>query len=555
MLYSSLTLSGNGSISNSAAVTIGSATLTLNNSGTINTNRLADTAPITMTGGGTLDLQDSTESVGTLVLAAGQSTSEANGALTYGGISRSADGGTINFTGSGSSQITGATNTDGILGAYAFYNGSDWAAVGAQNDIVAYTGYVTDINAAIPTSNVKLTGGGTTTLTALSNSMVINSLNLYNSSSPSTLDLAGKTLTVTSGGILMTSTSSEMTIQDGKLTSANGEIIFTDGQDMDETGGLTVNANIVNSTVPLSVTVSGNGGEEAGKGITESTMYFGGTNTYTGGTYLQGEEMVIESASALPSTTTVYTAFGGTLDIVHGGTIAGLSGSSGGVDISSGTLTINSSSNSVYSGQIEGNGGLTKTGSGKFTYSGAGYHFFGPIMVSGGVLAIAEGQLGPGFGIAAPDNTLGSAPLILAGGTLEFDTATTASPGLPFPVVSGVIQSFASLTLQGNSVLNLANSVQFTLAIADSSADAWTGTLTLEGFNPSIDEVQFGTSASGLTASQLEDITFAGSTDQAELDSNGYLIAVPTPEPGVLSLFGLSAILLSLVGRFVARKA
>src|SRR3546814_16752178 len=87
--------------------------------------------------------------------------------------------------------------------------------------------------------------------------------------------------------------------------------------------------------------------------------------------------------------TTDFNVGGGTLDLSGGDqTIGGLSG--GGeatVVIGASTLTVDQEEDSEFAGEIEGDGGFTKSGSGTLNFTGnSGYT--GPTAVNGGTLAV-----------------------------------------------------------------------------------------------------------------------------------------------------------------------
>lgn len=94
----------------------------------------------------------------------------------------------------------------------------------------------------------------------------------------------------------------------------------------------------------------------------------------------------------------------------------------------------------------------------------------------------------------------------------------------------------------GNLTINLQAGVA-ALDFADSSADTWGGTVTINGFQEGV--IQFGSDASGLTPAQLAAIDGGIYT----LTSQGYLTAVPVPEPTTLGLLVFSGLGLLAVRR------
>ena len=282
-----------------------------------------------------------------------------------------------------------------------------------------------------------------------------------------------------------------------------------------------------------------------------STVYLGTQSTYTGSTLLNttastdgtttaGENQIIVKLgiqNALP-TTTVLTIDGGN----GGGTgrfaelnlngfdqqLAGLtnivrSGAKAALRIqrivnsnvsAPATLTINNSSNFTFSGILGGsasgavsaaampgttngnNFGLTKSGVGSFTISGANT-YTGDTLVNGGTLALGA------------SNVISStSDIIIGNATLNASTFT---------------DNLGTLDITSTAKLNLGAGAA--LAFANSSAIDWTGgTLNLTGTFASGASLRFGTNSSGLTPTQLALISASGFTSFA-LNASGYLTA------------------------------
>lgn len=203
-------------------------------------------------------------------------------------------GGTLTFSAPAIAD-TDTANTNGILGGRARYvvgsaGAFDWAssvASGAGDTPVnAFTGYGTLATTAgtdtlnplqTLTSNIAFTGSRTT-----------NSLKLDNSNgSGRTVDLAaGNTLTLTSGGLLVTGTDA-VTVNNGTLrsnTATNSDLIIH----QHNTGGLTIGSVIANSVGNSTVTKSGSG-----------TLTLAGSNTYTGDTHVTGGTLSVSTNNNL----------------------------------------------------------------------------------------------------------------------------------------------------------------------------------------------------------------------------------------------------------------
>jgi fibronectin-binding autotransporter adhesin len=147
-------------------------------------------------------------------------------------------------------------------------------------------------------------------------------------------------------------------------------------------------------------------GGQSGHGDRNFAKYIGNASIYQSalGTaqiqqlYLSGASN--SQATLLPTTSPVTVALGATLDVVNAGVTVGAlgddSGAGGTVNLHANTLTINSADgsgspvNSLFSGQIVGNGGsLVKGGSGTLALGGANT-YSGPTTISSGTLQVSN---------------------------------------------------------------------------------------------------------------------------------------------------------------------
>jgi len=133
---------------------------------------------------------------------------------------------------------------------------------------------------------------------------------------------------------------------------------------------------------------------------------------------------------------------------------------------------------------------VVKAGDGTVTLSGANT-YLGDTTVGAGTLALgANGTLHT------------NSHVVLNGGTLAMGAFSNA---------------LGTLALGTNSLIDLGSGQ---LAFADSSSNAWTGTLTLTGtMGPQA--LRFGTDSTGLTGGQLQSITLDG--ESPGIDADGYL--------------------------------
>ena len=212
-------------------------------------------------------------------------------------------------------------------------------------------------------------------------------------------------------------------------------------------------------------------------------MILTGTNSYTGGTAIDGGVLQVSSDANLGAASGAL-SFG---DATLGGmlnTTAGFT-SARNVTLNAGGGTIDQSAGGAVtlSGVIGGTGALTKTGAGDLILTGANA-YTGGTAINGGVLRISsDANLGAAAGGLTLDGgtlntttgliTLNRAITLEAGGgTIQADIGTT---------LNGVITGTGGLTKTGSSTLTLTGASTYTGGTTISS-----GGLTLSGAGVSI---------------------------------------------------------------------
>jgi fibronectin-binding autotransporter adhesin len=395
--------------------------------------------------------------------------------MLLGGITRNA-GGTVDFAlpPNAQSATNGITTTtananfaggqQSILGGYATVGGNNWA-------VSAGTGAAAGNVTALSTYNAGFAAGtdvDAQTGTSSPSSMTINSLR-FNSAGAYTVNDAGTTLTVATGGILETSTvgNNAVVVNSANLGSGNG-------QDLIVIQNNTSNSMTINSTLSgtNALTKSGNG-----------TLVLGSANSYSGNTNINAGTLQLANAQALQNSTVNAGVFNGSLGFLSpltAATIGGLTGNQyvnlnntagAAVALSVG----NNNANTTYSGRMGGSGSLIKVGTGTFTLSSTTNNYTGTTTVNAGTLAVTGALNGNGA-------------VSVSGGAALAGTGTVAGP----------VTLAAGSTAAGQGAVNLVDGNPGTLTL--------NGGLTVgDGSNPSLlafdanattsDQIALGTSA------------------------------------------------------------
>jgi fibronectin-binding autotransporter adhesin len=360
---------------------------------------------ITLTG---KDTGDSAQTLGNVTVNSGGGDFRVNPnngdstTVTLGSLTTSASGGSLiigRALGSGTGTLAITTTTDkGATGIYGgrvvFANGTantgyDWATTVTESpgpfELSAYTGYValapppgTDTNNSSIVASATMTGSRTT-----------NSLKFAPTATGQTLTIgAGNTLTLTSGGLLMTSGQTNMNIDAITTPATAGSITAGDGS-----GPADLVVHQFNPSQPLGIGVTGpNLGNtpEIFSAITDNgdqpvtlvkngpgSIRFLGTNTFTGG-IIVNQGSVDFGASALNNNPITFNANAFFYT-------AGSHVTSGGITLNNGSqVTIcNNNSSFTVNANVTGTGGISAAqgGQGAITLNlnGTGNTFSGPI--------------------------------------------------------------------------------------------------------------------------------------------------------------------------------
>lgn len=410
-----------GRLSGTSDIEIVYATLTIDNTGVKDlTDRVNDAASITLRGG-TLSFLGraqtaSTETVGDVYLLKSNSfinstvggTGVNSADLTLTSLNRAVGGGTVNFTAATGGQIgssariliptingvstatVGGGLTNGIIGGWAIIGTSDFAtyipglgvvAMGA-NGALPYTNAtstVNTLNVAGANDNISINSAVTGAIT-VTNDTTINSLRMGNVASNTVSIAAGKTLTLSSGGLLFFSTTTQTigsVVNQGSLTTSGPELfIYAQG-----TGPQIINSVITGSGVTLvksgagAVILNGTNTYDGGTTINQGTLTLGLTGNIplaanpANGLVLNGTNFALSAAGQIAFGNIVTINGPSTLTLVGNNTLAGLvfrddggGTTASAVTSNSGILTLNGnivsttanpSSTSIINGRVD----------------------------------------------------------------------------------------------------------------------------------------------------------------------------------------------------------
>jgi autotransporter-associated beta strand protein/parallel beta-helix repeat protein len=236
----------------------------------------------------------------------------------------------------------------------------------------------------------------------------------------------------------------------------------------------------LSGTATVANNISGNGNlTQAGLG----TLVITGSNTYTGGTYIDGGTLQLAGGpNRLPAGTEVSLRTG-VLDLNGNsqaiGSLnypAGAQGGSGAsqVTLGTGTLSIGDGTNSNYGGNISGSGSLILIGSGTVSLSGTNT-YSGGTTVSAGNLALGSTASIPATGKI----------LVQSGGALNVGGAySTVTAWLNAGAIAPASAGAVALISGSNENINLATAgggAYAQISLGSVGANTYSGTLTPAG--------------------------------------------------------------------------
>jgi len=451
-----LTLSGSNSYTGNTVVDAGTlllsgqlssgSSLKVNNGGTLLLTGALSSSSALAVGGGTFTYSNPAATIQTLAgltVNAGASTisnTVSVGTLALGAITRNT-GGAVDFATITGAITTTTTNTNGILGPWAFVGtgASTLYAYSNSGTIAGYTGATVESGTSafggIPTGdtntiNYNVTSSGT--YSAMGSTRSVNTIN-YSGSGAATQPGANNT-TLTINGIMNTGT--------GTLTIGGSPKIFVIiGSNLDlvvatMTGDIVINNNVEDNATDY-------GYSSALTKVGPGKLTLNGANSFTGNT----------------------TIGGGTLQIGNGTT--GESLASPAIN-NGGALVFNHADSLTYAGAISGAGTVTKVGAGTMalqgnnTYSGTTTLSTGKLVLSGGNTTAGNMVIGNGttlqlvansgnismVGGVPTSSALGNNP---ASGTTGFQLGSSNNGSVGIQLRGDSSVAFANTTTGNNS--------------------------------------------------------------------------------------------------------
>ncbi|MBW8780515.1 MAG: autotransporter-associated beta strand repeat-containing protein [Verrucomicrobia bacterium] len=594
-------------LANTSSANTYSGTTTINagilQAGTTNAFSANSAVTLANTAGATLDLNSFDNTIGSLAgggasggnvtLGGGNTltTGSNNTSTTFGGvISDGGLGAAGNLTKNGTGTFT-LTGTNTYIGTTTISGGTLQIGDGTTDGSITTSGNIVD-NAALAYNLVgaqSYTGviSGTGTLTKNgAGTLTLSGANTYTG----TTTISAGTLQIGNGTGGSISSSSALAVTSG-ATLAFDQATGSTQSNAIANSGIVKGAEGSGITNTLSGVISGTGTfTQSGVG----TTVLSGINTYSGGTTANAGTLTLASGGAAGTVR-------GTLTINSGATVNltvqdalgyGAGTKVDTINIVGGTLNNAINANNGYQTNFVLTGGtmaetVATTGTAAFNFDAAnGYGITTNASATTSTisarLAIRSGTLGFNVadGAASTDLTVsgvilgsggnnisksGAGTMVLAGtntytgtttvnaGTLALGAANSISStsGLVLNggtfATGGFNQTLNTLTLSSASILDFGSGTS-ALVFADSHSITWTGILTLLNFDVGTDTLNFS-SSTGLTATQLSQLSLSGYT--ASLDSNGFVSFSAIPEPAAYAAIFAG---LALVGATIRRR-
>jgi autotransporter-associated beta strand protein len=526
---------------NTISSVISGTALTVASSGITAPGKLLLTGSNTFTGALNIRVSGIVVITNAAALGAGTATRIGSGGQP-GTLQLDGSGGDINVVGK-SLQIraAGAPGTTGALqnlsgnntwGGAVFPDGSNTWRIAADSGSLTFTN--SSFGGLFNGANLTLGGSGTIKILGAVTGTGTGQLNGI-ANNPLRVELYGAG-TYTGGSTLA---ASNTWVAGNDAAFGTGQIRFA---------GATLQGDGTARTLANSWTISGANGVNPGSTIGGSSAL-----TFTGSGVSSAVATMTINNSALTtfSSSMVINDVATTLN--RSFTIAGSGNSTWGTIGQTGFTDVTALGSGTGAIRITNSG--TTTFNGNSTYTGFTRINSGTLVLNGAISGTIQVELGASGGAAAPTLTLGASNLINSGAKMELNIGTLNTGGFS--------QTMGAFTLKGVGNIDLGSGSSI-LQFADSSAVAWTGSLTIKNWSGDVvngggtDQLFFGTTASGLTAGQLALVSFldpagfTAGTYAASILSTGEL--VPIPEPATMAMFVGGLGMLALYRRMRRRQ-
>jgi autotransporter-associated beta strand protein len=378
-----------------------------------NGGSLLSTPTLTMSGGTFLltgkNGGTTSQGTGNVTVAVAGSTIKADGgtststALNLGTITATTIGSALNFVTTGTTTpvitTTSAADATGIYGGRITFNGNDWASTASSGPTFTLSAYSNYNNGgAFATSGTFTTVNGALSGSAtLAGNLTYNTLKVSSTSATDNLAVgAANTLSLQDGGLLFTG-SNDYEIKQGTLKS----LTATTNSD------LVVHQNASSNVLTISSVIANGVGTAATLTKTgPGTLVLTGANTYGGTTYILGGVLSVGLVTGNTNNLGANQNLGmflnnGTLRYTGATNTRGTGGNRLGT--MGGTIDVVNSGtaltvNGVFSDDVIGYaGGLTKAGPGTLIL-GASNTFTGGVKIAAGVLQVGNANALNGTG-------------------------------------------------------------------------------------------------------------------------------------------------------------
>ncbi len=241
---------------------------------------------------------------------------------------------------------------------------------------------------------------------------------MLNLGGDSSLELTGATFIINGNGVLNIGNAIPDGTTAGTISGLSGSIV----------NGGAINFNQSDAAYTFSTTISGSGMVAQSAG---GTTFLTGDNSYTGATAVDTGTLTLSGGGSIAGSSSLALS-SGSFDIsgtASGTTLQGLTGS-GNVKLGGETLTIDNTANDNFDGVVSGTGGVTKSGSGTLTLTGANI-YNGETDIKAGTLAVVGSLYSTG-------------PVTLSGASATLDISGD-SAGQTIGALSGVAGSNVSI--------------------------------------------------------------------------------------------------------------